>query len=117
MKYIIKTFGGESIILTDEQYTGIVAGWDAGADEFEIGRQRVPRKAVSFIGLTEGAGDQEIMERNAYYMSLSAEDQKKLKEARYKSACMMTEINQNRAIESGKTHELKHLGKIIEQAK
>ena len=89
MKYQMSLYGGEKILLENDQYSKILMGWDSGAEEFAVGDRRIPRKAVSYLGFTDGATEEMRTEDTQYIMSLPAREAKQLKEQRYRDACQI----------------------------
>lgn len=110
MKYMMSTYGNQKILLSDDQYFRVVQAWDAGAEEFSINDQRIPRKAISYLGFTEGALSEMKNEENAYFRSLPDKDRRELQEAQYKKAREEVEKNRGKSIESGKMRVWKGLG-------
>ena len=102
MKYQISLFGGENILLEDSQYFNILNGWDAGGEEFTVGDQRIPRKAVSYLGFTKEAAEQFRIDESEYERSLPPEEQKKLREMKYEHALRASYKKNNAVIESGR---------------
>jgi hypothetical protein len=110
MKYTVRTYGGESILLSDDQYFRVVQAWDSGAEEFNINDQRIPRKAISYIGYTEGALDEIKNEENAYMMSLTDEERRAIREAQYQKAREQVASGKSKIIDAGKERVWKRLG-------
>lgn len=102
MKYQLSTFGGENILLGDDKYIRILKAWDDGMDEFCIGEQRIPRKAVSFLGFTKEAAEQIRIDESEYERSLPLEEQKRLQETKYKNAIIAASKKNNDVLESGR---------------
>lgn len=102
MKYQLSTFGGENILLEDNQYFKILQGWDAGGEEFAVGDRRVPRKAVSYLGFTKEAAEQFRIEESEYERSLPPAEAKKLREQKREFAMRSAQQRNYQVIESGR---------------
>lgn len=102
MKYQLKTYGGDTILLTDNQYQAIVSSYDNGATEFPIGSQRIPRSSIAYIGYADGATEQIRQERTAHYQTLSYEEQKALKAQELKLASIAASKKKQAMIEAGR---------------
>lgn len=109
-KYQIKTFGGDSILLTDNQYKFVLEAYDRGDEELVINSQRVPRKAISFLGFTQSASEEQRMEEQEYFRSLSGEEQKQLKEDKFQYALSQARKNKVQKIEAGEKSTKTWLG-------
>lgn len=103
MKHQLKTYGGDTILLTDNQYQAIVEQYDRGATEFVVGSQRIPRSSISFLGFADGAAETMRVEEQNYKMTLSPDEAKRLKEKQYQDACMLNGQQVKRIMESTKT--------------
>lgn len=110
MKYILKTYGNESVLLSDEQYFRVVQAWDSGAEEFAINDQRIPRKAISYIGFTTSAPEEQRIAEQVYYQSLSEADQKVLKEQKFRHALEQKKKIATQTLEAGNKDTRKWLG-------
>lgn len=106
----MKTYGGDTILLSDNQYQAIVEQYDNGATEFLVGSQRIPRSSISFLGFTDGAAETMRVEEQNYTRTLSADETKALKEARYKEACRVGEGARIKMLESAKERVWKGIG-------
>lgn len=102
MKYQISLYGGENILLEDDQYFHILKGWDNGADEFAVGDRRIPRKAVSYLGFTKESAEQFRIDESEYERNLPLEEQKKLREMKYAYALKAVSKKNSAIIESGR---------------
>jgi len=103
MKYQISLYGGDNILLEDEQYFKILKGWDAGGEEFAIGDRRVPRKAIAYLGFTKEAAEQFRIEESEYERRLPPTESKKLRAMKYQYALKAVSKKNNAIIESGRT--------------
>lgn len=110
MKYQIQTYGGETILLTDEQYRSVVQAYDAKIEELRIGEQRIPRKAISFIGFTPGASEEMRVEEHEYLKTLSSAESKQLQEARFNRAVEAKKDRSTIMIETVKERVWKGIG-------
>ncbi len=102
-------YNGESILLEDDQYARVLAGWDAGGEEFSINDRRVPRKAISYLGFTKEASEEMRIEEQNYLMTLPDEEAKQLKEKRYRDACQINEKQVRQIMETTKTRVWKSI--------
>lgn len=98
----MSTFGGENILLNDDQYFKILQGWDAGGDEFAVGDRRIPRKAVSYLGFSKEAAEQIRIDESEYERSLPPAEAKKLREMKYQYALKAVSQKNSATIASGR---------------
>lgn len=110
MKYQLKTFNGDTLLLSDNQYEAIVNLYDQGATEFKIGGQRIPRSSISFIGFTDGATEVMRAEDQNFMRSLPIEEAKKIMEKRFEEARQLANKKELRQLESAKERVWKGLG-------
>ena len=110
MKYQLKTFGGDTLLLSDNQYKAIVNLYDQGATEFKIGDQRIPRSSISFLGFTDGATEAIRAEDQNYMRSLPNEEAKQLREKRFEEARLLASKKETKQLEAAKERVWKGLG-------
>lgn len=103
MKHQLKTYGGDTILLTDNQFQAIVEQYDNGATEFVVGSQRIPRSSISFLGFADGAAEAMRVEDQNYIRTLSSEQAKQLKDKQYRDACMSNGRQVKQIMETTKT--------------
>lgn len=112
MKHQLKTYGGDTILLTDNQYQAIVEQYDRGATEFVVGLQRIPRSSISFLGFADGAAETMRVEEQNYKMTLSPEEAKRLKEKQYEEACRVGARKEAIMLEGAKERVWKSVGSL-----
>lgn len=110
MIHQLKTYGGDTVLLTEKQYQAIIEQYDNGATEFLVGSQRIPRSSISFLGFTDGAAESMRVEEQNYIRTLSSEESKALQEARYKEACRLGARREISMIDSAKEKVWKSIG-------
>jgi len=105
-------YNGESILLEDDQYARVLAGWDAGGEEFSINDRRIPKKAISYLGFTKEAAEEMRIDDQNYKMTLSAEELKLLKEKQYEEACRVGARKEAAMLEGAKERVWKSIGNL-----
>ncbi|NCD18103.1 MAG: hypothetical protein EOL91_12505 [Actinobacteria bacterium] len=98
MKYIVRTYGNQAILLSELEYQNLVRSYDAGADEFRIGGQIIMRKAISYIGYSDAYVNIQKIEEDNVMMKLPEEEAKMIREKQYELACKNVEIQRKKDI-------------------
>lgn len=110
MIHQLKTYGGDTVLLSEKQYQSIIEQYDNGATEFVVGSHRIPRGSISFLGFTDGAAESMRVEEQNYIRTLSSVESKALQEARYKEACRLGARREISMIDSAKERVWKSIG-------